>query len=69
MVQSGEGDFMNTKKLITIDYVTTELYSVFDKFNQTFFNNELPQTALTIQSTKHKKKNYGLVYKKSSMEF
>ena len=50
---------MEEKKLITIDDVTAQLHQVFDKFNQTFFNNELPQTALTIQSTKHRKRTMG----------
>ena len=44
---------------ITIDKVTSELYKAFDLFNQKYFGNELPITAITIQSSGHKRNSMG----------
>lgn len=50
---------MDQKEIVTINDITKELYNVFDKFNKEFFDNQLPDTALTIQSTKHRKRTMG----------
>ncbi|MEK4306915.1 SprT-like domain-containing protein [Oceanobacillus sp. FSL K6-0251] len=44
---------------VTIDRVSSELYKAFDLFNQKYFENKLPITAITIQSSGHKRNSMG----------
>lgn len=44
---------------ITISDIIAELHKVFDLFNETYFEGQLPKTAITIQSNGHKRLTMG----------
>lgn len=44
---------------ITIEAITHELHKAFNIFNEKYFNKELPETAITIQSSSHQRQAMG----------